>query len=82
MRDGAAVAFNMSDVDFIDSIGLVFLLRMREITETKGGSFAIYNLRPRVDRVLKRLNLSRILNIIESAEDYFSGMKERELSVV
>ena len=37
---GKKIVFIMDNVDFIDSIGVVFLLRMRELVEA-GGPFSI-----------------------------------------
>jgi anti-anti-sigma regulatory factor len=69
----------MDNVDFIDSIGVVFLLRMRELIEGNGGFFAMYNLKEGVERVLRRLRLEKILHVFKSAEECFASMLSDEL---
>lgn len=68
---GVKAVFNMEKVDFIDSQGVVFLLRMQELVEANGGCFSIYNLKHNVEKVLRRLQLEKILNVTRDAEKCF-----------
>jgi anti-anti-sigma factor len=63
------LAFNMEKVDFIDSQGIVFLLKVSRIVEKRNGKLVIYNMNHNVRRVLKRLQLDRILNIYDDVEE-------------
>ncbi len=78
-KNGKKIIFIMDEVDFIDSIGVVFLLRMRELVEGNGGFFAMYNLKSYVERVLRRLRLEKVLHVYKSAEECFASMLSDEL---
>ncbi|HOX28656.1 MAG TPA: STAS domain-containing protein [bacterium] len=68
------ILINMSRVNFIDSQGVVFLLRVRRLVEINGGYFAMYGLTENVDNVLTKLQLKRLLNVMSNAEVCFERM--------
>lgn len=75
---GLKAVFNMEKVDFIDSQGVVFLLRMRDLIDANGGCFSIYNLKYNVENVLRRLQLEKILHVTRDAEMCFIKFCELE----
>lgn len=78
LKLGGKAVFNMEKVDFIDSQGVVFLIRMRELVEANGGCFSIYNLKHNVEKVLRRLQLEKVLNVTRNAEKCFIKFGEFE----
>ncbi len=78
-EQGNKIVFIMDGVEFIDSIGVVFLLRMRELVDGNGGFFAMYDLRADVERVLRRLRLEKVLHVYKSAEECFASMLSDDL---
>lgn len=74
MESRRNVLFNMEKVDFVASQGGAFLLRMRNLIDVNGGYFSIYNLNPNVERVLKRLQLEKVLNVTSDVEKCFNKL--------
>jgi anti-anti-sigma factor len=70
------VIFNMQNVDFMDSKGVVFMLRMREVVEINGSYFAIYNVSENVGKILRRLQIEKILNVCGDVEKCFGKILE------
>jgi anti-anti-sigma factor len=58
----------MDRVDFIDSAGLVFLLRLKKMVETSGGILLLNNPSYFVQKRLKELYLDRIFNVVRDGE--------------
>jgi anti-anti-sigma factor len=77
ISEGAKVVFNMEKVNFVDSQGIVFLLRARELADFRGAQFSIYNLKGHISKALKRLQLEKLLNVSQDAEGCFMDIAER-----
>ena len=71
---GTKFLMNMEKVDFIDSQGAAFMLRMRELVQANEGYFSIYNLNPYIYKVLSRLRLEAILNTARNPIQCFRKM--------
>lgn len=65
------VEIDLSDVDFIDSSGIGFILRIKNAAERKGGTFFIAAPSLKVMRILKKLLLNTVFPIIE--DETYSG---------
>jgi anti-anti-sigma factor len=84
--DGMKVMVNLEDVEFVDSQGLVFLLRFRQTADLNNSQFYLFNVNYNFEKVLKRLRLEKILNVTSCPEECFpaladSGLAEPALSV-
>jgi len=71
LKPNIKLIINMENIKFLDSHGIVFLLRVREIVQSYEGYFAIYNLSNHITTIIKRLQLENILNIASSPENCF-----------
>ena len=57
------VVADMGRVEFIDSAGLVFLLRLKKLIESAGGFLEILNPSYFIKKTLKTMHLDRFFNI-------------------
>jgi anti-anti-sigma factor len=65
------VVFNMEKVGFIDSAGIIFLLRLKSMVASRGGSMVVYNLKQNIEKTLVKLRLDTVLNLSKDAEQCF-----------
>jgi len=65
------VVFNMEKVGFIDSSGIIFLLRLKSMISSGGGFMVIYNLQQNIEKSLVKLRLNKVLNLSKDAEQCF-----------
>ena len=63
LSGNVAVEFDMSKVDFVDSSGVVFMLRMRELLEGRNLDFVFSNLNDNAREMLLGLKLEKILRL-------------------
>lgn len=63
--------FDMENVEIVNNVGIVFLLRIAEISNSINGYFTMYNLPANVERVVRRLQLQSVLNVVNSIEGVF-----------
>ena len=68
IRNETCVSINLRHVDYIDSAGVGFLLRVKNLTEMRGGRFELLHASSRLRRVFKKLQLIKILNIHDKPE--------------
>lgn len=79
IRTGAInVAFDMSNVTFMDSAGIGVIMGRAKTADSLGGSVIVYGARDNVRRLLDMSGLNRLVTICETLED---GMKEAEVNV-
>ena len=69
IRNETRVSFDLSNMDYIDSAGVGFLLRVRNLAEMRGGRFEILNTSLRLRRIFRKLQLISILNIHKKPEE-------------
>lgn len=60
--------FNMKDLDYISSIGLGMVFRMKQLMEEKGGGLVITDLKPNIKKIFDML---RVI-----PESFFATMKD------
>ena len=63
VEEGIKVQFDMKKVTFFSSLGVVFLLKMKEMVESKGGKFEIFRLKSNLKSSLKKMSLEKFLNV-------------------
>ncbi len=81
--EDAKLLFDMSAVTFINSVGIVFLLRIAGMAENSCAYFTMYNLAGNIERIMRRLQLQSVLNVAADAEAAFINIgnaMERELA--
>ena len=77
------VMLNMERVGFIDSAGIIFLLRLKNIVASRGGCLIVYNGQRNVESTLIKSKLEKVLNISKDAEQclidiwYMAGDESR-----
>jgi len=77
---GMKLIVNLEGVEFVDSQGIIFLLRLRQIAEINNVRFMMYNLNYQIDKVITRLRLDRILNVAKNTERCFLEIGENKVS--
>jgi anti-anti-sigma factor len=66
--DGAPkIVLDLSELDFIDSMGIHFVVTAHQAAETSGREFSIVRGGPEVDRVFKLVGLSDVLPFEDAA---------------
>jgi anti-anti-sigma factor len=65
-----SVEINLNAVEFIDSSGIGFLLSIKNAVERKGGTFFLASPSFRTMRVLNKLLLNTVFNVIDDAPQF------------
>ncbi|PKN19710.1 MAG: anti-sigma factor antagonist [Deltaproteobacteria bacterium HGW-Deltaproteobacteria-6] len=77
-----SIVMDMSNLDYISSMGLRVILKTRQIMETQGGKVFIVNMQPQIKKVLEIANLLHGMTLfasIKEADDYFDAMQKKVL---
>ena len=77
-----AIMFNMSNLEYISSMGLRFILKTRKFIEGQGGSVHLINMQPQIEKVFEIANMLKgftLFGSIKEADNYFKAMQERVL---
>ena len=61
VNGGRKVVLDLSELDFIDSMGIHFVVTAHQAAQAQGREFAIVRGRPPVDRVFKLVGLGDVL---------------------
>jgi anti-anti-sigma factor len=75
--------FDMTDLNYISSMGLRVVLKVRKHIEGAGGTFHMINLQPQIHKVFEITNILQGMSLFKSvkeADDYFDAMQEKVLS--
>lgn len=76
------VMFDMSNLNYISSMGLRIILKTRQFLEGQGGTVHVINMQPQIEKVLQIANMLRGMTLfasIEEADDYFDTMQKKVL---
>jgi len=65
------VVINMEKIGFLDSAGVIFLLRLKSMVTARGGYMTVYNLKNNIEKSLIKLQLDTVLNLSGNAEQCF-----------
>ncbi len=70
-----AVIFDMTDLEYISSIGFATIFRAKKNMEEKGGKIVIANLRPNVKKIFEAVNVlsESLFATLEQADEYLDG---------
>jgi anti-sigma B factor antagonist len=74
--------FDMSNLEYISSMGLRIIIKARKVIEGQGGSVNTINLQPQIKKVFEIANLLRGMTLFAStkeADDYFDAMQKKVL---
>lgn len=77
-----AIMFDMSNLDYISSMGLRIVIKARKFIEGNGGSIHIINMQPQIKKVFEIANLLRGMTLfasVKEADDYFDTMQKKVL---
>ncbi len=77
MNDGYnKFILDLSQLDFMNSIGLNFMISMRSKSQKNGGDLAIANAPGQVENLLKVTKLSDFFTLVPSVEDAISQINQ------
>ena len=74
--------FDMSNLDYISSMGLRIVMKARKFIEGNGGGVHIINMQPQIEKVFEIANLLGGMTLfasIKEADDYFNTMQKKVL---
>jgi anti-sigma B factor antagonist len=74
--------FDMSNLDYISSMGLRVVIKARRFIEDQGGSVNTINMQPQIKKVFEIANLLRGMTLFAStkeADHYFDAMQKKVL---
>jgi anti-anti-sigma factor len=77
-----ALMFDMSDLEYISSMGLRVVMKARKKIEGDGGYFNLINLKPQIAKVFEIANMLPGMNLfasVEEADHYFDLMQKKVL---
>jgi len=80
--DTKTMMFDMTDLDYISSMGLRVILKARKFIEGNGGGVHTVNMQPQIEKVFKIANLLHGMTLfasIKEADDYFDAMQKKVL---
>lgn len=81
MGPGVILSFNMEKVSFVDSVGVGFLVQMKNLSEKRNGTFEMHRLQKNVKLVIDRLTLNEFLNAsTDVISDHIHDMPARPLT--
>ena len=75
------VTFDLADLDFISSMGIRTILKVRKAVEAHGGKVLLADMQPQIAKVFEitaALPKERIFASVEEADRYFTKIQERE----
>ncbi len=67
-ENATEVIFDMSDVDFIDSAGIGFIVSVYKTLKSKNGKFALSGLKKKPKEVFSLTRLDKIIKIFEDLD--------------
>jgi len=76
------LVFDMTNLDYISSMGLRVILKARKFIEGNGGDVHTINMQPQIEKVFKIANLLQGMTLfasIKEADDYFDAMQKKVL---
>ena len=76
------IMFDLSNLDYISSMGLRIVLKTRKFIEGNGGGVHIINMQPQIEKVFEIANLLRGMTLfasVKEADDYFDAMQKKVL---
>ena len=82
VTDTQAIMFDMSELDYISSMGLRVILKTRKDVGSKGGSIHLINMQPQIEKVFEIANLLKGMTLfasLEEADAYFDAMQQKVL---
>lgn len=75
-----ALMFDMSNLDYISSMGLRIILKARKVIEGNGGAVHIINMQPQIKKVFEIVNMLHGMTLfasIQEADQYFDVMQKK-----
>ncbi len=61
-------AIDLSDTDFMNSVGLNFLIAVRARSQEKGGDLVVVNPTPRVQSLLEMTKLETVFDVVDTMD--------------
>ncbi|HAJ27336.1 MAG TPA: hypothetical protein DCG53_08875 [Syntrophus sp. (in: bacteria)] len=77
--------FDMTNLDYISSMGLRIIITTRRFIEGNGGSVQMINMQPQIEKVFKIANLLNGIMLfasVKEADDYFEAMQKKVLDTL
>lgn len=86
ISDNKYIIINLKDIDFIDSVGLSALLKIKNIVRNYWGyhvgSLKLSNLTPEVDRIFKAIKFNKIFEIYSTEDDALTSIPKNKIMII
>ncbi|MFA6413374.1 MAG: STAS domain-containing protein [Syntrophales bacterium] len=76
------IMFDMTNLDYISSMGLRIVIKTRQFIEGNGGRVHMIKMQPQIEKVFKIANLLNGIILyasVKEADDYFGAMQKKVL---
>ena len=78
-----SLTLDLALLDFISSMGIRTIIKLRKAVEEQGGKVLLMNMQPQIQKVFEitaALPKERIFASVQEADRYFAAIQKRELS--
>jgi anti-anti-sigma factor len=76
----SALMFNMTNLDYISSMGLRVIIKARKVIEGGGGTVNMINMQPQIKKVFEIAHMMHGMTLfasVEEADRYFDAMQKK-----
>ena len=76
------IIFDMTNLDYISSMGLRIVIKTRQFIEGNGGNVHMIKMQPQIEKVFKVANLLNgiiLFASVKEADDYFEALQKKVL---
>lgn len=63
-----AVVFNMSGVDYINSVGIRLIVTLKKTLEAQQASFVLTNLQPKIKKIFEIMRILTVIDVFDDVE--------------
>lgn len=81
-EDVHSVVVDLTKVDYINSVGLSFLIKVLTLSRNHGGDVYVVNVSEKIQNLLILTRLKSFFSIFNSKEDAIRALNERDKSIL
>ncbi len=74
-REDARIAIDLSEVNYLASSEIGFLVTIKRRIDRQKGKVVFFGISPYLQEIFRNMNLTRVLDIVETRNDAFSKLK-------
>ncbi len=74
-REDARIAIDLTEVNYLASSEIGFLVTIKRRIDRQKGKVVFFGISPYLQEIFRNMNLTRVLDIVETRNDAFSKLK-------